>query len=146
MSQQQTFYNLPYTMFPTTKIQLQIEGRVITSKYKECLRTAYLTQNMYLNKFNWEDGTLDNKLSHSDRQKIQKFNIRRLHTNNRRHMFRESTSEYCTFCDNIIETNEHILHCRTVQSSERPQKRNGNYNTPDEIKIKTAITAALHCW
>lgn len=56
------FYNIPYSPFPAVKAQLYINQEPITSKYKECLRTAFLTQDLreyYGKKFEWDSEVLD---------------------------------------------------------------------------------------
>lgn len=164
---QQSYYNIPYSIFPTTKIQLRLDDQAITSNYKECLRTAYLTQDMheyYQQKFNWESSVVDDiwwdtfgntikRLSHTDRQKIQKFHIRRLPSNKRRHLLCSSASEFCMHCPLHTETNDHILQCGNC-SAERLQLKDDwilklfDYLSEDHTpnSVRTTIIVALNSW
>lgn len=103
----------------------------------------------------WWDihGSAIRKLSHADRQKIKKFNIRRLRTNNRRHLFHDSKSANCSFCESMVEDNDHLIQCQNCSESRRRLQQEWELQIHDSLsseytpgEVKTVITAAIHCW
>lgn len=104
---------------------LYIDSVAITARYKECLRHAmhFPALKKYMTvKWDWTDRTVDQiwwqvhgqalkRLSHADRQKIQKFNFYHLPTNRRLNKFQPTTEPTCHDCNNIEETDDHIIWC-----------------------------------
>lgn len=168
MLHEQDYARIPYSMFPTTKAQLSILEACITAKHKESIRNAYHTQDLreyYCEKFNWESDTIDQiwwdvfgtaikKLSNADRQRIQKYNVRRLHTNNRQHIFDKVSSDRCMNC-NQLEDNDHIVRCSQCGPKRKEIKTEwintvleylSEDHTPPSVRlvIMTAVTSWLN--
>lgn len=120
----QCYYHPPSAVNAT----LFINSVPIMSKYKECLRHhihAKDLQEYVQNKWVWSESVYNNiwwnkahstalkLLSHSDGQKIQKFNYYRLPTNRRLSKFHVHINNHCPCCPTEEETNHHILWCNS---------------------------------
>lgn len=155
-------YSVP-TAVPAT---LYINDIPITSKVQESLRDAYNSQALrtYMqNKYGWKDSVIDDiwwegnnralkRLSHADRQTIQKFNFHHLPTLRRECLKNRDIPEQCPHCGiNAIETDDHILLCTSPQRMQAKQHWErivyeylSKEFTP--TVMKQAIMLALHSW
>ena len=114
-----------YLQFPASKLMLYINNRPITSKYKESLKSAYLSQGLrkhMITQFVWKDHIPDNIwwaihgkglkiLSFNDRMRIQKFIHNRMATNYRQSKYCSYITDKCTMCSHSVEKEDHILKC-----------------------------------
>lgn len=124
--QESTIEPSKYLLPTAVNAMLNINEMPITLKYQECIRDAYWTNKLfsyYESKFHWEDHVIQQihwtsfdealrKLSHSDIQRIQKYNINHLHSNVREQYFHPHKSPLCPSCNCCIETNYHIIQCQ----------------------------------
>lgn len=162
---QETQRSDKYIELPANRATLRIQGDVITSKYKEMLRRAHLSQDirhrMMIN-FEWDKNTPDKIwwsvhgaslriLSHNDRIRVQKFIHDQLATNQRLAREKEHLEDRCTTCGYIGEDNDHILRCQTAQHNTTRQEwmiALSTYlrkdHTPPEVE--TAILGGLTAW
>lgn len=144
---------------------LYINQQPITSKYQECIKDAYWTNKLfsyYKGKFQWDDQVIQQihwtsfdealrKLSHSDIQRIQKYNINHLHTNVRENYFHPHKSSLCPACTCCPETNYHVVQCQAESRHQliKDWERSileylSQDHTPRTVKI--ALMMGLRSW
>lgn len=145
---------------------LTIHEMPITNKYRESLRSAYDSQELraYMQeKYTWSDTVIDDiwwdghdrairRLSHADRQTIQKFNFHHLPTT-RREKFKNATlSEECRHCQTgAIETDDHIITCTSelrMSATQHWRTTVGEYLSGDTTPkvVKQALMLGFNHW
>lgn len=121
------FIRQVYSPPTAVQVSLVIGTKVITSKYKECLRHAMhapALQDYIQKKWDWSDTTFHDvwwkahetalkRLSHSDGQKIQKFNYNHLPTNRRLSKFHLHITNMCPCCNADEELDDHVVWCNS---------------------------------
>lgn len=144
---------------------LYISGTIITSKYRECLRhEAHLPalQEYMKGKWEWSQDVVDSiwwqphgsalkRLSHADRQKVQKFNYYHLPTNHRLHKFHSYIDGQCEDCKATDEGDDHIIWCNQTDRLEAKQRWEEDVvhflsedHTPPSVR--TALLVGFHHW
>lgn len=157
---------IEYSVPPACRASLYINNHAITNKYRESLRRAHDSQALreYMQqKYLWSDTTVEDiwwnghdrairRLSHADRQTIQKFNFHHLPTLRRERFKNSDIPDHCPHCNlNEIETDDHILLCTStlrMKAKLHWDKIVSEYlsreHTP--LVVKQAIMLGLHHW
>lgn len=157
---------ITYSAPAACRATLTINGLPITNKYRENLRNAYDSQDLraYMQtKYQWCDAVIDDiwwdshdrairRLSHADRQLIQKFNFHHLPTLHRERFKLASTPEECPHCQTLtVETDDHVILC----TSELRMSAKNHWSTvvceylskeTTPIAVKKAIMLGFHHW
>lgn len=157
---------IEYTAPSACKASLYINDQPITNKYRESLRRAYDSQDLgeYMqSKYHWDDRTIDDiwwnghdralrRLSHADRQIIQKFNFHHLPTLRREQFKNRDIPHTCPHCHTAnVEDDDHILLCTS------PLRMKAKYHWDQVVSeylsreytplaVKQALMLGFHHW
>lgn len=149
-----------YTPFPTNKVNLVLNNQYINSHYPKMVNLTFHSMALreyYVDKHGWTTNIIDSiwwpvyfqslsKLPDPDKLRVKKFINNRLPTLQREQKYyrKENTSGHCKQCKLYIETEDHIIRCRTPSRQKiRDEWRNTLTNFLSESHTPKAIRDAL---